>query len=278
MEMNDMKFNLITEKLIDMALAKGPGLVLALLTLIIGWWAIGVASRLIRRALRRSNRDVSSLSDFIARFASIALKVMLIMSVASMIGIETTSFLALLGAAGLALGLALQGSLSNFAGGLLIIIFKPYKVNDFIDCAGGSGFVKSIDILHTVLLTPDNKTVVIPNGMISNGPVTNYSLMETRRVDFSVGISYGSNIEKARDVILETFRSDSRTLAEPAPMIVLTNLGDSSLDLSARAWVNTPDYWPYYWENLEKIKVNLDANGIVIPFPQRDVHMIKQID
>ena len=278
MSIKEANFEAIMGRLLEFALAKGPGLVLALITLVVGWWAIGLATRLIRKAMRRSKNDLTSLSDFIARFASIALKIMLLMSVASMIGIETTSFLALLGAAGLAIGLALQGSLANFAGGMLILIFKPYQVGDYIDGNGGSGLVTKIDLLHTILLTPDNKTIVIPNGQLSNGAVVNYSLMDTRRVDFSIGISYDSDINKARKTIIETLEHDTRTLQTPASEVVLTKLAESSLEISARAWVNTADYWPYFWENLELIKGNLDKNGIKIPYPQREVHHFNKAD
>jgi len=263
----------LTNQLIQLALDKGPGLLLAILTLAIGWWAINVFTRVIRKAISRSKNDISQLSAFFSRFFGIALKVMLVVSVASMIGIETTSFIAVIGAAGLAVGLALQGSLANFAGGILIIMFKPYKVGDFIEGNGGSGTVTRIDLLHTVLLTPDNKVITVPNGQLSNNSVTNYSMQETRRVDFNVGIAYGADIKLARKVMLDTLVGDDRIKKDPEPVVHLTSLDDSSVNMSARVWVNTSDYWPVYFSNLEKLKEAFEKNNIEIPFPQRDVHM-----
>jgi small conductance mechanosensitive channel len=201
------------------------------------------------------------------------LKVLVYITALGMLGIEMTSFIAILGAAGLAVGLALQGSLSNFAGGVLILFFKPFKVGDFIERGSESGTVERIDILHTILNTPQNQTIVVPNGQLANSPVINYSDKETRQARFAVGISYGSDIKKAREVILRVLNSDERLLAEPAPVVVLTELADSSLNLSARAWTKNSDYWSFFWENLEKIKEELDKEGIEIPFPQRDVHI-----
>jgi small conductance mechanosensitive channel len=265
----------LTNQLFQLALDKGPGLLLAVLTLIFVWWAINVFTRVIRKAISRSKNDISQLSSFFSRFFGIALKVMLFVSVASMIGIETTSFIAVLGAAGLAVGLALQGSLANFAGGILIIMFKPYKVGDFIEGNGGTGTVTRIDLLHTVLLTPDNKVITVPNGQLSNNSVTNYSMLEIRRLDFNVGIAYGADIKLARKVMLDTLVTDSRVLSDPEPVVHLTSLDDSSVNMSARVWVKTPDYWDVFFANLERIKESLDKNNIEIPFPQRDLHMRK---
>lgn len=203
------------------------------------------------------------------------LKVMVYITALGMLGIQMTSFIAILGAAGLAVGLALQGSLSNFAGGVLILFFKPFKVGDFIERGSESGTVEAIDILHTLIKTPNNQLIIIPNGQLANSPVTNYSAKDTRRVVFSVGIGYASDIKKAREVILRILREDERTLKEPEPIVVLTNLGDSSLDLSARAWTTNENYWNYLWENLEKMKEELDKEGIELPFPQRDVHLFQ---
>jgi small conductance mechanosensitive channel len=229
----------------------------------------------VGKGLDKSNVD-EALKSFLKSLVSILLKVMVYISALGMLGIQMTSFIAVLGAAGLAVGLALQGSLANFAGGVLILFFKPFKVGDFIDNGNVSGSVEKIDILHTHLNTPQNQLVVIPNGQLANSAVTNYSAKETRRADFAVGIGYTSDVKKAREVILKVLNDDERTQSEPEPMVVLTNLGDSSLDLSARAWTTTGDYWNFYWENLEKMKEELDKAGIEIPFPQRDVHLIKE--
>lgn len=213
---------------------------------------------------------------FLAKVMAIFLKVMLVISVVSMIGVDTTSFIAALGAAGLAVGLALQGSLANFAGGVLILLFKPFRVSEFIETQGHLGVVENIDILHTTLRTPDNKTVIVPNGQLANQPITNFTRKETRRVEWQIGISYGSDMKKARSIVLRILSEEDRILKEPEPLMVLSNLGDSSLNFLARAWVNTPDFWVVYWDNLEKIKEAFDKEGIVIPFPQRDVHLIPQ--
>lgn len=252
-----------------------PPFLLALVTLFIGFRVISFITNLLKKSLSKSNVD-ESLSAFLTKLASVLLKVMLIISVISMVGVDTTSFIAVLGAAGLAVGLALQGSLANFAGGVLILVFKPFKVGDFIDGVGKSGTVESIDILHTTLNTPDNKVVVIPNGQLANSPVTNFSKKPTRRVDFSVGIGYTSDIKKARKTILDVLNADERVLKDPAPMVVLTELADSSLNLSARAWVNAADFWGVFWDNLEKMKEELDKEGIEIPFPQRDIHVYNE--
>lgn len=260
------------EKAIDLIVTKGPEIILALLFLIVGWWLIGQAKKIVHK--RMVKRDVEpSLIGFVGSMFAVILRVLLIISVAGMIGIETTSFVAAIGAAGLAIGLALQGSLANFAGGVLILFFKPFKVGDFIDGNGGSGTVEHIDILHTTLKTPDNIKVIIPNGQLSNSEVKNYSKEETRRVVIAVGIGYGDDVQLARNSIIDVLKADQRTLEEPAPVVVLTELGDNALNLSVRAWVKTPDYWDYFFQNTEKIKVALDKAKISIPYPQRDVHI-----
>lgn len=265
----------IKDAAIDFIFTAGPSVLLAILTLVIGSYVIGLLSRTMKKAMVRSNVD-ESLRGFLNSLLRFLLWVVLIISVATTLGVETTSFVAILGAAGLAIGLALQGSLSNFAGGVLILLFKPFRVGDVIDTQGVVGTVKKIDILHTIIYTPDNREVILPNGPVANSNTVNITSLPTRRVDFAVGIAYDADIKQAREVILNVFKNDSRVLADPAPAVRLTNLGDSSLDLSARVWVNTPDYWDVYWENLETIKEELDKAGIGIPFPQRDVHIISQ--
>ncbi|MEX0811115.1 MAG: mechanosensitive ion channel domain-containing protein [Chitinophagales bacterium] len=265
----------LTQQGIDYLFEVGPSILLAIITLFVGLKVINLLVKFLRKTLEKSSAE-ESLNSFLTKLVSVLLKVMLVISVVSMLGVDTTSFIAVLGAAGLAVGLALQGSLANFAGGVLILLFKPFKLGEFIEGQGNMGTVERIDILHTVLNTPDNKVVVIPNGQLANSPVTNYSRKETRRVDFPVGISYGSDIKKAREVILRVISADERVLQDPAPMVVLTELADSSLNLSARAWTKVADYWGVFWDNLEKIKEELDKEGIEIPFPQRDVHMFNE--
>lgn len=264
--------NLNSDFFLDLAMTYGPKLLAAILTLLVGLWVTKIIVKVAERVFNRSNVD-PSLQGFLKGMISILLKVMVYITALGMLGIEMTSFIAMLGAAGLAVGLALQGSLSNFAGGVLILLFKPFKVGDFIERGSESGTVERIDILHTVLRTGNNQLVIIPNGQLANSPVTNYSTKETRRAVFPVGIGYSSDVKKAREVILEVLNNDERTLEDPAPVVVLTNLGDSSLDLSVRAWVQSSEYWPYFWENLETIKEKLDQADIELPFPQRDLHV-----
>lgn len=271
--MNELELNNITNKFIELAFDKGPSILLALTTLAIGWWGINILTKLFKRALTKANTDISQLTHFFGKFINLTLKILLLMSVASMLGVETTSFLTILGAAGLAIGLALQGSLANFAGGILIILFKPFKVGDFVETSGGTGIVSRIDLLHTVLNTPDNKVIILPNGPLSNNSVTNYSMKNTRRLDFNIGVSYNADIKQAREIILKLFLQEQRILKEPAPVVFLTSLDDSSINLSTRVWVMTSDFWPVSFEYLEKIKEEFDKNNIEIPFPQRDIHI-----
>jgi small conductance mechanosensitive channel len=201
--------------------------------------------------------------------------VLLIVSVASMIGVETTSFVAAIGAAGLAIGLALQGSLANFAGGVLILLFRPFRIGDWIEAQGVSGTVDSIQIFHTVLRTGDNKTVIVPNGNLSNGIITNYNRQATRKVVFDVGVDYQSDLQKAREVLLELAR-DERVLTDPAPEAVISTLGDSSITVSLRVWVKTADYWNVMFMFNELSRDRLKAAGIDIPFPQRVIRVVQE--
>jgi len=254
-----------------MSLSYAPQLILAIVTLIIGLWLINRFVRVLDKQL--SERD-PTLGRFVTGLVSIIFKIILLISVASMVGIATTSFIAVLGAAGLAVGLALQGSLSNFAGGVLILIFKPFKVGDTIEAQGFLGSVVEIQILYTQVDTFDKKRVVIPNGSLSNASLVNYSQHPNRRVDLEIGISYSDDIQKAREVVLETLKKDERILQDPAPMVVVGALGDSSVDLKIRFWASGDNLWPAYWAMQEQVKNAFDAADITIPFPQRDVHMI----
>lgn len=262
------------ERIIELVITYGLKIALALVAFFIGLWVIGVLTGWVKKRLKKGNVD-ASLQGFLASIFNAVLKILLVISVASTLGVETTSLAAVIGAAGLAIGLALQGSLANFAGGVLILIFKPFKVGDYITGAGESGTVKKIDILATTLKTPQNVTIIVPNGPLANSNITNYSIEETRRVDFSVGISYDADVKQARQVILDVLHADTRILKDPAPVVVLTELADSSLNLSVRAWVNAPDYWDVFFQDLEAIKVALDVAGIAIPYPQMDVHLDK---
>jgi small conductance mechanosensitive channel len=199
--------------------------------------------------------------------------VLLLISVAGMVGIETTSFIAVLGAAGLAVGLALQGSLANFAGGVLILLFRPFKAGEFIEGGGVSGTVQEIQIFSTILKTGDNKVIIVPNGVLSNGTITNYSREARRRVDFVFGVSYDADLKRTREVLKGVLDADARIHADPEPLIVVSALGDNAVDFTVRAWVDAGDYWGVFFDTNEKAKEALDAAGIGIPYPQRDVHL-----
>jgi small conductance mechanosensitive channel len=217
-----------------------------------------------------------TLIPFITNLISWILKVLLFISVASMIGIATTSFIAVLGAAGLAIGLALQGSLANFAGGVLILIFKPYNVGELVEAQGHLGVVKEVQIFNTILLTPDNKRVIIPNGAVSNGSIVNYSAEGILRVDLVIGIAYESDIPKAKEVLHKAMADNELVLQDPAPNVAVSALADSSVNFVVRPWCKAADYWQVYFEITEAAKVGLEASGISIPFPQRDVHLFEQ--
>ena len=259
---------------IPMIMEYGSRVLLAVITLAIGWWLINVLTHRVGRLLAIRNADLA-LQHFITSLANIALKVMLIVSVASMIGVATTSFVAAIGAATLAIGLALQGSLANFAGGVLILLFRPFRIGDWIEAQGTSGTVDSIQIFHTVLRTGDNKTVIVPNGILSNGIITNTNRQPTRKVVFDVGVDYEADLQKAREVLLELAK-DPRVLAEPAAVAVVSTLGDSSITVSLRCWTNTADYWDVVFMFNELARDRLKAAGIDIPFPQRVIRVMQE--
>ncbi len=264
----------LSESWLPLVLQYAGQLGLALITLALGWWLINLVTTRVSRLLQRRQVD-PMLHSFIGSLASVVFKVLLLVSVASMVGVETTSFIAAIGAAGLAIGLALQGSLANFAGGVLILVFRPFRVGEFIEAQGNSGTVDSIQIFHTILRTLDNKTVIMPNGSLSNGSIINYSRQSQRRVETAVGIDYGSDIKKARQVLL-AIASDPRVLSEPAPVVVVTGLGDNAVNLALRSWVATADFGVVNAEFLELAKERLGEAGIGIPFPQRVVHLVQQ--
>ncbi len=250
-----------------------PKVALAIVTLIIGFWIISAILKGMRKALTARSMD-PSLGKFLSSVIGVLLKVALLIMVATMVGIQTTSLVALVGAAGLAVGLALQGSLSNFAGGVLILMFKPYKVGDWIDAQGYAGTVHEIQIFNTILKTPDNKTIIIPNGVLSNGSISNYSSEPKRRVDFDFGIGYGDDIAKAKEVLLRIANADKRVISDPAePFVGVKAHGDSAVTITMRVWVASADYWDVFFDMMETVKVTFDQEGISIPFPQQDVHM-----
>ena len=262
----------LVDQAITLVMAYAPKVVLAIITLIVGMWLINRFVRLLDSKLGKKD---PTLNTFLCGLLSAVLKILLLISVASMVGIATTSFIAIIGAAGLAVGLALQGSLGNFAGGVLILIFKPFKVGDVIEAQGYLGSVMEISILYTIVNTFDNRRVIIPNGDLSNSSLTNLSAYPTRRCDMSFGIGYGDDIDTAKATIKHLVEDDERALKDPEPMIVVGGLGDSSVDLTVRVWTTYDDLWPFYWDMQERVKKAFDAEGISIPFPRRDVHVYK---
>ncbi len=262
------------EQLISMGIEWAPRVVMALIVLFIGLWLANRVAQAVGKTLESRSSD-ATLSKFLTSLVGILLKAIVFISVATTVGIETTSFIAILGAAGLAVGLALQGSLANFAGGALILIFRPYKVGDYIEAQGVSGTVQAIQIFSTVLLTPDNKRIIVPNGALSNDVITNYSAEEKRRVDFVFGIGYDDDIRQAKSLIAELLEVDNRVLKEPAPVVVVSELADSSVNITVRAWVMAADYWGVFFDTTEQVKLKFDNKGISIPYPQTDVHLHK---
>jgi small conductance mechanosensitive channel len=239
---------------VTLVMAYAPKVLLAIVTLVIGLWLINRAVRVLDAKLGKKD---PTLNKFLCGLISALLKVLLLISVASMIGIATTSFIAIIGAAGLAVGLALQGSLANFAGGVLILIFKPFKVGDTIEAQGFLGSVDEISILYTIVNTFDNRRIVIPNGSLSNASLINMSVYDTRRCDMSFGIGYNDDIDKAKAVIKKLIEADDRALTTPEPLIVVGSLGDSSVNLTVRAWTKAENLWPFYWGMQENVKKSI---------------------
>ncbi|NWF38248.1 mechanosensitive ion channel [Mariprofundus sp. NF] len=262
----------LTLKAYELGLEYAPKLVLTIITLMVGLWVIGGIGRLMKLSMEKSKVE-PTLIPFMTGLVTWVLKVLLFISVASMIGIATTSFVAVLGAAGLAIGLALQGSLANFAGGVLIMFFKPYKVGDLIESQGHLGVVKEVQIFNTILTSPHMKQIIIPNGATSNGSIINYSVEGKIRVDLSVGIAYDEDISKAKAVLMDVLTKHEKVMQEPAPFVGVLELADSSVNLAVRPHCHPDYYWDVFFEVNESMKMALDANNITIPFPQRDVHM-----
>lgn len=244
----------------------------ALLLLLVGLWLVKRIVRVLEGLLKRKNMDEAA-THFIGQIAHTVLTVLLFITVLGQLGVDTTSLLALLGAAGLAVGLALKGSLENLAAGILLVSQQPFKKGDFIDGAGVSGSVEKITMLNTRLLTPDNKMVVVPNASLINGNLTNFSANPTRRLDLTVSIDYDDDIRQAKQVLQQLVADEERGLQEPEPLVAVSELADSSVNFTVRMWVNSEDYWPTYFDMTEKVKLKLDEEGISIPFPQQDVHL-----
>ena len=261
------------DKMMDYLAINGLNIVAAILILLIGRWLSGLVSKWTEKAMLKSKVE-PTICRFTHHMLFTGLMGVVIIATLAKLGIDTGSFVVVLGAAGLAVGLALQGSLSNFAAGILLIIFRPFKVGDFIEAGGTSGVVKEIQIFTTILNTRDNIRVVMPNSQVTGGNILNYSANGTRRVDLVFGVSYGDDLKRAKQVIKDVLAGDERILTDPAPTVAVSELADSSVNIIARPWVNVPDYWDVYFDTTESVKLALEANGLTIPFPQRDVHMM----
>lgn len=272
MDVNVDRLSHYIDVLGDMGLQFGSKLLMAIIVFMIGQWLIRKVMNMLDKAMSKKKVEIT-LRQFLHSIFKITFRAIQIIIFASMIGVETASLIAMLGAAGLAVGLALQGSLANFAGGILILFFRPFKAGDYIESQGFQGEVVEIQIFNTILLTIDNQKVIIPNSLLSNGIVKNVFCEENRRVDMIFGISYGDDIRKAKDVILQVLKADKRTLEKPAIDIWVGEHGASSINLYARPWVNSDEYWEYYFTIMEEVKLAFDREDITIPFPQRDVHL-----
>ncbi|MEP0368616.1 MAG: mechanosensitive ion channel domain-containing protein [Cyclobacteriaceae bacterium] len=253
----------------------GPKVVLAILTLIIGLWIINIMTKTMGKVMTKRNFD-PSLTPFLKTLFSVLLKVMLLISVVGMVGIQVTSFVAVLGAAGLAVGLALQGTLQNFAGGVIILLLRPFKVGDVIDAKGYLGTVKEIQIFYTIVNTFDKKVVYLPNGSLANAELTNLSQEDVRRTDWTFGIGYGDDSDKAKEVLWKLLNEDERILKDPEPFVAMHSLGDSSVNFVVRAWTQAADLWPVHFDMNEKVYKTFAEEGLNIPFPQMDVHVHNQ--
>ena len=264
----------VITQMISWSLDAGKHILVALVVYLIGHYLIKLLNYLLARFLERRKVEIS-VQTFVRSFVSILLQVLLIISVVGALGVNTTSFAALLASFGVAIGMALSGNLQNFAGGIIILFLKPYKVGDWVEAQGTSGAVQAIQIFHTILLTADGKLIYVPNGAMSSGTITNYTLTPTRRVEWVIGIEYGEDVEKARKVVLDILQSDKRVKDDPVPTVVLSELNNSSVDMTIRCWVDNDDYWNVLFQTREKIYNTFNANGIGFPFPQVTVHQTR---
>lgn len=258
----------------DLLVQYGVNIISALLILFIGNMIVKGIANSVAKLLKKRKMD-KAVVEFISALVRYTLFVIVLIAALGRIGVQTASVVAVIGAAGLAIGLALQGSLSNFAAGVLIVAFRPFKSGDYVEIGGVAGSVESIQIFQTVLTTPDNKMVVVPNGSVIGSPITNYSRHATRRIDHVIGVSYGADLKKTKEVITKILEADERILKSPAPTVGVVALADSSVNFVVRPWVKTADYWDVYFDSLQAIKEGLDAENIEIPFPQMDVHLNK---
>jgi len=271
-----MDLTVISEKAIEILTHYGMGVVGAVLLLIVGRIAAGIARKMTAKALNKSQAD-AALVPFFSKAAYYLVWAVVLIAVLGLFGIQTTSLVAVLGAAGLAIGLALQGTLSHFAAGVMLLIFRPFTIGDFVEAGGAMGSIEEIGLFGTTIKTPDNVKTIVPNGLIWGGKISNYNGYENRRIDLVAGISYDDDIQKAIDTIQRVLEADSRVLAEPAPTVAVSNLGDSSVDLVVRPWCAASDYWGLRFDLTRAIKENLEKAGCSIPYPQQDIHLHQSV-
>jgi len=260
------------DKIWELMTAYGLKVIAAIVIFVIGRWIAKIFRSVVKKVMAKRNVD-ETIGAFVRNFIYYVLLTFFVLAAINQLGVQTTSFIAIIGAAGLAVGLALQGSLSNFAAGFLLIIFRPFKIGDYIECAGTAGTVEKIQIFTSQLLSPDNKTVIVPNARITSDNIVNYSTQGTRRCDLVFGIGYQDDIDKTKKILQELIAADGRILKDPAPKIAVSALADSSVNFVVRPWVNSTDYWNVYCDLTEQVKKRFDAEGVSIPFPQRDVHV-----
>ena len=261
----------LIQQAITMGMQAGKSILLAIVIAVVGRYAIKFINKVVARMLERRNVE-PTVQSFLKSFINILLIILLIITVIGTLGVNTTSLAALLASAGLAVGMALSGNMQNLAGGLILLFFKPYKVGDFIEAQGVSGTVKAIQIFHTILTTPDNKVLFIPNGPLSSSTVINYSRNEIRRVDFTISVEYGTDVDQVKRVTLDLMKSDSRILEEPAPFIAVKEMASSSVDFTLRVWTNAAEYWNVFFDTNERIYAEYNKQGIKFPFPQLQIH------
>ncbi len=273
----DVNLETVQDRLLEFLLEFSFDFIIAILILLIGILVIKLAKRLIRKSFSKFSIE-PSLATFAVSFSSFLLYAVLIVTIGSTLGVKTSSFVAIIGAAGLAIGLALQGSLANFAGGVLILVFKPFKVNDLIEVDDKMGIVTQIDILYTRLVTFDNRMITVPNGTMANSNIVNWTMRDKRRVDMSLKLSYDANIKEVREIVVGAMKKHPRIFQDPAPDMWLDAFGEYDMKIAARCWVRPDEWWPVYWEQLEAIKEALDKNGIQIPIPKKEISFSDQKD
>ena len=260
---------------VDFLLGIGIKLAISIAVIVIGFWLANKLSKTVRKVLTKKDTD-ASLVGFLSSLTSTGIKILVLVTAITQLGVEMTSFIAILGAAGFAIGMAFSGTLANFAGGVMILFFKPFKIGDYVNMQGEEGTVEEVLIFNTILSTIDNKIVILANGAVANGTIVNYTKAENRRVDWSFGIAYGDDLQVAKELLNKFIAEDTRILKSPAPFVGLGELGDSSVNLATRAWVNHSDYWDVHFDMNERVYNEFGAAGLSIPFPQMDVHVQKE--